>query len=71
MNNKLVKETAQIALHEEYGFKPALDKIILLEACSDRTYILFRVGTHKYRFDSYTMPDGSVWAGSGTIEKLS
>ena len=66
-----LKKTAQVALESEYGFKPALDKIVLLEGSDDRTYILFRVGSHEYRFNSYKWADGSVWCGSGTIEKLS
>ena len=71
MKNIDMKKTAQAALDSEYGFKPSLDKIILLEAAGDRTYILFRVGKHQYRFDSYLWPDGSVWVGTGTVEKLS
>ena len=71
MNKEHIKKTAQAALDSEYGFKPALDKITLLEASDDRTYILFRVRNHEYRFDSYRFADGSVWCGSGTIEKLS
>lgn len=71
MNKELIKKTAQAALESEYGFKPALDKIVLLEASDDRTYILFRVGRHEYRFESYKWSDGSVWVGEGTIEKRS
>lgn len=66
-----LKRTAQVALESEYGFKPALDRITLLEGSDDRTYILFRVGSHEYSFDSYKWPDGSVWVGKGTIEKKS
>jgi len=71
MNKELIKKTAQAALESEYGFKPALDKITLLEASDDRTYILFLVRNHEYRFESYRLSDGSVWVGHGTIEKLS
>ena len=71
MNNKLIKETAQEALYQEYGFKPPLKEITLLEADGDRTYIRFRVKKHVYEFESYTLYDGSVWVGSGTIEKRS
>lgn len=66
-----MKHTAQAALKSEYGFKPALESIILLEGCDDRTYIRFQVGTHEYAFHSYKFEDGSVWVGSGTIEKVS
>ena len=70
MNNQKLKKTAQAALQSEYGFKPALDKIVLLEASDDRSYILFRVGLHDYRFESSVSSDGSVWVGRGTIDKL-
>lgn len=66
-----MKHTAQAALKSEYGFKPTLESIILLEGCDDRTYIRFRVGAHEYAFNSYKFEDGSVWVGSGTIEKVS
>lgn len=66
-----LKRTAQAALKSEYGFNPSLDSIILLEGCDDRTYIRFRVGVHEYAFNSYKFEDGSVWVGSGTIEKVS
>ena len=70
MKKEMIKKTAQAALESEYGFKPALANIVLLEASDDRTYILFKVRQHTYRFDSYAWDDGSVWVGSGTIEKL-
>lgn len=66
-----MKHTAQAALKSEYGFKPSLENIILLEGCDDRTYIRFQVGTHEYAFHSYKFEDGSVWVGNGTIEKVS
>ena len=69
-----LKHIVSTALKSEYGFAPALNKIILLEAHGDGTYILSRVGVHEYRFDSYSFPVGSdstVWCGSGTIQKLS
>lgn len=71
-NKKFMKETAQIALKEQYGFAPALNKIILLEGSDDRTYIRFMVGLHEYRFDSYQFPptSGSVWCGEGTITQV-
>lgn len=71
MNNTAMKKTAQAALLSEYGFKPSLEKIVLLEGSDDRTYIRFRVGMHEYSFNSSRWPDGSVWVGSGTVEKVS
>lgn len=69
-----LKHKVSTALKSEYGFAPALNKIILLEAHGDGTYILFRVGIHEYRYDSYFFfPEGSdntVWYESGTIQKL-
>ena len=69
MNTNL-KKTAQAALESEYGFKPSLNKIVLLEGSDDRTYIRFKVKNHEYVFSSYKFADGSVWVGSGTIEKI-
>lgn len=69
--NTEIKKTAQVALKSEYGFAPALKDITLLEASGDRTRILFRVAGHEYSFNSYNFIDGSVWCGSGTIEKRS
>ena len=48
-----MKHTAQAALKSEYGFKPTLESIILLEGCDDRTYIRFIVGAQEYAFRSY------------------
>lgn len=70
MNEKL-KRTAQAALESEYGFKPSLQSIVLLEGSDDRTYIRFRVRNHEYSFHSYLFSDGSVWVGKGTITKES
>lgn len=71
MNKNELRKTAQLALESEYGFKPALNEIVLLEASDDRTYILFEVRGHEYSFNSYLFIDGSVWCGSGTITKKS
>lgn len=65
-----MRYTAQLALKSEYGFKPSLESIILLEGCDDRTYIRFQIGIHEYVFSSYKLEDGSVWVGNGTIEKV-
>lgn len=71
MNKKLMKETAKAALESEYGFKPSLQSIVLLEGSDDRKYIRFRVKDHEYSLHSYLFSDGSVWVGSGTITKES
>ena len=70
MNKTNLKKTAQAALDSQYGFRPALDAIVLLEGSDDRTYIRFRVRQHEYSFRSYKFDDGSVWVGSGTIEQI-
>ena len=49
MNNIEIKKIAQNALENEYGFAPSLKNIVLLESCSDGSYILFRVNNQKYR----------------------
>lgn len=73
-----LKKTAQKALKEEYGFAPALNDIVLLEASGDRTYIYFSVRQNKYTFrssiDIYGTDENgeqieSLWIGKGTIEK--
>lgn len=69
MTKDAFKKTAQVALKANYGFAPALSNIVLLEACDDRTYILFRVGSFEYRFKSWKYLDGSVWCGRGTVEQ--
>ena len=69
-----LKKIARTALKNEYGFQPPLTNITLIEANGNGTYILFRVNSIEYRFDSYTMGEGfpfpdSVWCGKGTINK--
>lgn len=73
MINKTIKELKQIArraLELRYGFAPTLNKINLLESCSDGTYILFNVNSVPYRFDSHLMSDGSVWVDGNSVTKL-
>ena len=68
-----LKSTAQAALKSEYGFAPSLERITLLEASGNGTYILFRVGIHEYRFESDICHIGdieSIWVGKGTITKI-
>ena len=64
-----LKKIAQQALASEYGFAPALDSIRLMESNDNGTYIAFTVKGRYYSFRSYRWADGSVWVGSGTIEK--
>lgn len=60
-----LKRTAQFALMGEYGFAPNLTEITLLEATSDRTYVLFEVHGHEYSFRNNTKEWGV------TLEKIS
>lgn len=71
---KELKEIAQGALKNEYGFKPSQKDITLLESSGDGTYIYFKVNNKEYRFDSYIKTYGgmkTIWVGAGTITKLS
>ena len=70
MTKANLKKIAQAALNSEYGFAPAISNITLLEASGDGTYILFSVKEKEYRFNSHMFLDGSVWAGEGTITKV-
>lgn len=70
MTKDLLRKTAQIALGSEYGFKPSLGDIVLLEGSDDRTYIRFTVKGHEYVFRTFKYSDGGVWCGRGTIEKV-
>lgn len=68
-----LRKIAQQALENEYGFAPALNQIVLLEANGEGTYILFEIKGKEYRFDSRLLHDGFngfIWAGSGTIERM-
>ena len=64
-----LKKIAQAALASEYGFAPALESIRLMESNGNGTYIAFTVKGRYYSFRSYRRADGSMWVGSGTIEK--
>lgn len=65
-----LKQIAHEALVSEYGFAPAMNNIILLEANGEGTYIRFMVKGHEYRFDS-TLFHGDVFCGNNTITKES
>ena len=64
-----LKKIMQTALESEYGFAPALSKIVLLEACGDGTYIMASINGKEYQFHSRLIHDGSVWCGAGTITR--
>lgn len=67
--NAQLKKIMQSALNSEYGFKPALADIKLMESNDTGTYIAATVKGHYYSFRSYSWADGSIWCGAGTIEK--
>jgi hypothetical protein len=70
---KELKEIVQVALENEYGFKPFQKDITLLESSGDGTYIYFKVNNNVYQFLSYITTCGdmkTVWVGEGTITKL-
>ena len=64
-----LKKIAQRGLELKYGFAPTLNKINLLEAQSDGTYIMFHVNGIVYKFDSYTIEDGSVWVDGYRVNR--
>lgn len=51
MNKTELKRTAQKALKNEYGFAPAMNKIILLEA-DNMGYVLFEINGKEYRVNN-------------------
>lgn len=65
-----LRKIAQQALKSEYGFAPALNQIVLLEANGEGNYIFFEVRGKEYRFDSRVLCDGTIWVGKGTVEKV-
>ena len=69
MNKTELKKTMQAALYLEYGFKPSLSDITLLEGSGDGAYILARINSHTYRFNSFTGQEQEIWTGDGTITK--
>lgn len=55
-----LRKIAQRALESEYGFAPAMNNIVLLEANGEGTYILFSVSGKEYCFDSHMLIDGTI-----------
>ena len=70
LRKKELKIIVQRALESEYGFKPTLSEIILLEDDSEGTYIRFTVKNHEYEFNSYNCGSNGVYVGNGTITKI-
>lgn len=72
-NNEL-KQIIRTALESEYGFAPAISKIILLEADMSGTYIMASINGKEYQFHSHICTqrglEGTIWCGSGTITKM-
>ena len=74
MTKAELKETIQRAMGNNYGYKPALSKIVLLESSDDGSYARFSVGsieytyTHYYTIGDYTNPANAI--AFGTIERV-
>lgn len=64
------KATCAVAFESNYGIKPKNKDISIIDKSDDRTYIIFTVGTHLYRFKSHLFRDNSVWCGTGTVLKI-
>lgn len=54
MNNEL-KKIAALEIEREYGFRPTLTSIVLMEASGDGRYIMFRMKNHEYCWDGVTL----------------
>lgn len=68
--NSQIKETCAIAFESNFGIRPKNKDIQIIDKNDNRTYIIFTVGQHLYKFSSYTFHDESVWCGNGTVEKV-
>ena len=55
MTKTELRKIAQQALEREYGFAPSINKIVLLEANREGTYILFCVKNKEYCFYKRTI----------------
>lgn len=66
-----LKEIMKRALFLEFGFAPTLNKITLLEASGDGTYILASVNGFQYSFQSRRTLGAAngVFVGRGCIER--
>lgn len=71
--NTELKKIIRTALESEYGFAPAISKIILLEADRGGTYIRASINGKEYQFHSHVCTqrglEGTIWCGSGTITR--
>ena len=65
------KTTIQEAFRSKYGCKPPVSEIELLEAHSNRTYILAKIGSYEYTFRSFVADTktGSVWVAGDRLEQ--
>ena len=68
--NSQLKETCAIAWESNFGIRPKNKDIQIIDKNDNRTYIIFTVGNHLYKFYSYTFHDDSIWCGNGTVEKI-
>lgn len=71
---KDMKETIQVAMGNNYGYKPPLYKIVILESADDGSYARFSIGsieytyTHSYTIGDFANPYNKV--AFGTIERV-
>ena len=57
MNNTELKKIAANAFEAEYGVRPALKSITLLESCGDGSYVMFAIGEREYSFNNGQFTD--------------
>lgn len=50
MTKREMKQKAQRIMKQEFGFAPAQKHIVLLEAMSDGSYIMWGVGNKEYQW---------------------
>ena len=55
MTKRELKSIARQALVKANGYAPTYKEITLLEASGDGQYVLFKVGSFEYSWDSYTL----------------
>lgn len=68
--NSQLKETCAIAFESNFGIRPKNKDITIIDKNDNRTYMIFTVGNHLYKFSSYTFMDEAVWCGNGTVVKI-
>lgn len=55
--NAQLKKIAANAFEAEYGVRPELKKITLLEAAGDGSYVMFAIGEREYSFNNGQFTD--------------